>query len=286
MKRMFLFLALCALSPLASPARADDQMRSVQQALKDQGFYYGQVDGEPGPETDAALRRYQIRQGLDVTGKLDQPTLNSLNLAAAPGGNRGGTPDAPPPAQAEDQANAQPSAPPEVVKSDHDFLRQQPGAPAASPIPVLPAQPVAPGADDGAAPPPRQAQPPAEPPPDQADAGQTQPAEYARFFRKTPYENAPPVVQQSTVQKAQARLAREGFYRGVVDGELSDAFRRALTAYQRDGDFSPSGRLDMETLADLNLLPGRHLFAAPPPAYGDYGPPAEDRGVYRGVWVH
>ena len=77
MKRAFLLLTMLCLATLA---RADDQTLAVQQALKDQGFYYSTVDGQPGPETDAAIRRYQIRQGLDVTGKLNAQTLASLNL--------------------------------------------------------------------------------------------------------------------------------------------------------------------------------------------------------------
>ncbi|MBV8533184.1 MAG: peptidoglycan-binding protein, partial [Verrucomicrobia bacterium] len=42
---------------------ADDLTRAIQQRLKDQGFYYGEVDGQPGEETSAAIRRYQIRYG-------------------------------------------------------------------------------------------------------------------------------------------------------------------------------------------------------------------------------
>ena len=80
MKRFFLFVTMLSLAGLS---RADDQTQAVQQALKDQGFYYGQIDGQGGPETDAAIRRYQIRQGLDVTGKLDAQTLASLNLGGA-----------------------------------------------------------------------------------------------------------------------------------------------------------------------------------------------------------
>jgi peptidoglycan hydrolase-like protein with peptidoglycan-binding domain len=38
----------------------------VQQALKDQGFYYGDVNGEKTADTTAALRRYQIRNGLQI----------------------------------------------------------------------------------------------------------------------------------------------------------------------------------------------------------------------------
>lgn len=66
-------------------SRADDTLRKVQQALHDQGFYYGAVDGAPGDETTQAVRRYQIRNGLEVTGQLNEETLRSIaKTGAAP----------------------------------------------------------------------------------------------------------------------------------------------------------------------------------------------------------
>src|SRR5258708_36770873 len=66
----------------SAAAWADDLTRAVQQRLKDRGFYYGDVDGQSGSETSAAIRRYQIRYGLKVNGDLNQETLNSLGLSA------------------------------------------------------------------------------------------------------------------------------------------------------------------------------------------------------------
>ncbi|PYK09459.1 MAG: hypothetical protein DME65_11910 [Verrucomicrobia bacterium] len=78
MKRTFTHL-LIAIS-LAILARADQTVQSVQQALKDQGLYYGNVTGDKSAETTAAIRRYQIRNGLQVTGEISPETLQSLNL--------------------------------------------------------------------------------------------------------------------------------------------------------------------------------------------------------------
>jgi peptidoglycan hydrolase-like protein with peptidoglycan-binding domain len=71
-----LFLAMC----VAGLVRADQTVQSVQQALKDQGFYYGNVTGDKSAETTAAIRRYQIRNGLQVTGEINPETLRSLNV--------------------------------------------------------------------------------------------------------------------------------------------------------------------------------------------------------------
>jgi peptidoglycan hydrolase-like protein with peptidoglycan-binding domain len=78
MKRtiVYLVVALCVIGSVS----ADPTVQSVQQTLKDQGFYYGNVTGEKSAETTAAVRRYQIRNGLQVTGQLDPETLRSLNL--------------------------------------------------------------------------------------------------------------------------------------------------------------------------------------------------------------
>src|SRR3954470_10753408 len=72
-----LVMAVC----VAGLARADETTQSVQQALKNQGVYYGKVTGEKNSETAAAIRRYQIRSGLQVTGEINPEILQSLNVS-------------------------------------------------------------------------------------------------------------------------------------------------------------------------------------------------------------
>src|SRR6266699_3436686 len=90
MKRTILQLVV-VLSLLGS-VRADETIQSVQQALTDQGFYYGNVTGEKSAETTAAVRRYQIRNGLQVTGELNSETLRSLNVSSNSASSRPVTP--------------------------------------------------------------------------------------------------------------------------------------------------------------------------------------------------
>jgi hypothetical protein len=56
-------------------ARVDD----AQEKLKDLGFYHGTVDGRMGPQTRAALGRFQEREGIDRTQELDNETWEHLN---------------------------------------------------------------------------------------------------------------------------------------------------------------------------------------------------------------
>lgn len=61
---------------------ADEAIRSLQRTLKNRGFYYGAVTGDKSAETTAAIRRYQIRNGLKVTGEINEETLRSVNSNA------------------------------------------------------------------------------------------------------------------------------------------------------------------------------------------------------------
>ena len=61
-----------------------DATRRVQQALNAAGYSVGIPDGHPGPQTIAALRKYQADRHLPVTGKIDSATLKSLGLTGAP----------------------------------------------------------------------------------------------------------------------------------------------------------------------------------------------------------
>jgi hypothetical protein len=56
---------------------SDNEIRSVQAALRRLGIYSGQVDGILGPETRRAVEDYQVQNQLPVTGQPDQ-TLNAL----------------------------------------------------------------------------------------------------------------------------------------------------------------------------------------------------------------
>ena len=66
--------------------RADDNVQEVQTKLSDQGFYLGQIDGAYSSDLSAALSRYQIRNGLPITGQLDVETSKALGAKAAVGG--------------------------------------------------------------------------------------------------------------------------------------------------------------------------------------------------------
>jgi len=82
--RIILFTVTLGLA-LAASVCADDNVREVQTKLSDQGFYFGEIDGAYSSDLSAALSRYQIRNGLPITGQLDVETSKALGAKPAVG---------------------------------------------------------------------------------------------------------------------------------------------------------------------------------------------------------
>jgi len=81
MRRFFLYGLVIVLG--AGPTlRADENVRLVQSRLKTGGFFSGEVNGVYNNDTAAAITRYQIRNGLQITGKLDAQTRYALGLTS------------------------------------------------------------------------------------------------------------------------------------------------------------------------------------------------------------
>jgi hypothetical protein len=92
---IFLFLACLALPGAARLARggqayvaqetsemplSQQQVQEVQQALQNQGYYDGAIDGVMGLKTSEAVQRFQSAQHLPMTGQMDAATLTQLGV--------------------------------------------------------------------------------------------------------------------------------------------------------------------------------------------------------------
>jgi peptidoglycan hydrolase-like protein with peptidoglycan-binding domain len=66
-----------------------DNLRLVQERLKAEGVDPGPAEGVLTPQTEAALRAYQQKQGLPITGAPDEATLRQLQIRITPGGSGG-----------------------------------------------------------------------------------------------------------------------------------------------------------------------------------------------------
>jgi peptidoglycan hydrolase-like protein with peptidoglycan-binding domain len=225
---------------------ADQLVESVQQALKDQGFYYGEINGETNANLTAAIRRYQIRNGLQVSGELNSETLQSLGINSSASARSEAKPASPGPAL------PKPGEQSPVQGANMTPAPVQPFPNAPQDQRVYPSNPVA---------------------PDTSTAG---------VLARTPFEAAPPDVQRNVIVSAQIALARRGLYHEEVNGIYGPAMELSLRAYQARAKLPVTGRLDLQTLAALRLLPpprepfydpSRRRWRPPP------GPPV------RGEWV-
>jgi len=64
---------------------AEENVRVVQTKLHEAGLYFGEIDGAYSSDLSAALSRYQIRNGLPITGQLDVETSKALGAKSAVG---------------------------------------------------------------------------------------------------------------------------------------------------------------------------------------------------------
>jgi peptidoglycan hydrolase-like protein with peptidoglycan-binding domain len=248
-------IALAIFLGAIASVRADDTVAQAQQALKIQGFYYGEITGEKNTDTTAAIRRFQIRNGLPVTGELNSETMRAL-VSNNP---------TPAPTAAAPTATPYVEAQPSPHDEEEDLAEPSQGAP-----PDRSAEGGIHGGEEVYPPNPAYSSSPAIVPP----AG--------GLFAGTPYETAPPPVQRDVIASAQSVLGQHDLYRGEIDGVFGPNTEFSLRAYQARIGLPVTGRLDLQTLAALNLLRG--------PNKQFFGPhrrmPPRFEAPVRGEWVH
>src|SRR5712692_9005941 len=195
-------LLIAALVFLTSVAlvRADQTTERAQQALKDQGFYYGEITGDKNADTTAAIRRYQIRNGLQITGELNEETLLSLRSNPSP---------SPQPVPA---ITPSPAATPDTSDLRDDSARE---SAMTTPAPTQPFT---------AMPPQDRQLYPSNP--------DVAPPVPGGMFVGTPFENSTPDAQRNVIASAQDELARRGLYRDRIDGAWGPKLEFSLRAYQ------------------------------------------------------
>jgi peptidoglycan hydrolase-like protein with peptidoglycan-binding domain len=204
---------------------ADDLTRVIQQRLKDQGFYYGEVDGQGGEETSAAIRRFQIRHGLKVTGQLDDNTLRTLDVARR-------SPAQPSTGYQENEGSF-------GDRSNDEYDAQ---GPRQYDLRTLP-QPEGPN-DYSEMQAPRFATPRVL-------------TSFPQLFAGTIYERSPAQIQENVLYAVQGELMRGGFFRGLINGRPGPATTEAIVRLQQEAGLLVNGRLDNETLDALRAFPGQ-----------------------------
>jgi peptidoglycan hydrolase-like protein with peptidoglycan-binding domain len=206
-----LILTLC----LAAFVRADSTIQSVQEVLKNQKVYYGKITGEKNAETTAAIRRYQIRSGLQVTGEVNPETLRSLNVSPNSAASK-------PAVAKSNRAHAEDTAKPaqefaNIDRANESAKADQNSAARASTEPDRPFD--------------------------------MNPA-YAGAYYKSGRTR---INKRALVAELQRQLTTRGYYRGSADGRYGRRTALALRAFQFNSGLPPTGHLDMTTLNALGV---------------------------------
>ena len=63
-----------------------DQVKEIQQRLKDWGYYFGSVDGYYGKATEDAVIRFQIKHKITIDGIVGAQTAEKLGVSLSDGG--------------------------------------------------------------------------------------------------------------------------------------------------------------------------------------------------------
>lgn len=246
-----LLVSACANTQTPSPAtrtvRAEApqpsaEVREAQNRLHTLGLYDGGADGLWGPETQAAVERFQRNQNLPVTARLDGTTLSALRGADTA------------PISVTDQTD---------VRTMQNRLRQLnfyngpadgvwgPGTQVALenfqrarglPVGQVTRATIAAMGLDAAAFPTRS-----------ASIGSAAPA------RATVAGNT---LDRGVVRGIQQKLRQNGFYTGAVDGVWGPRTQAALSRFQRSRGIESTGELNPTTISALGLDPNNLAASA------------------------
>ena len=197
-------------------------VRELQELLSERGFYDGEIDGLSGPMTEAAIRAFEERADLDVTGEPRAALLAKIELSPhrAP--------------RAEEEVAA--------ARSDDADSSQEPnGADDAE------------DADDGDGD--RQmaaAEQPTEP-------SITTLSEADIALSPPEPDPAPAADGGPQIEAVQRVLADLGYAPGRIDGQLGPQTVEAIRRFQRDRGLEPSGELSADLLDELSAVSGESL---------------------------
>ena len=77
---VYLFSPVPTADALSKMGSRGNEVKAIQQELKDRGLYNGNVDGIFGSATESAVKRFQKQQGLSVDGIAGPQTLAKLGI--------------------------------------------------------------------------------------------------------------------------------------------------------------------------------------------------------------
>lgn len=233
-KHSLLFAALVTAGTIALPASAADALfvdagtvRKIQKTLTDRGYRTGGADGQMGPQSQAALRKFQKAEKLEPTGQLNRQTLVALGIQ-----------------KAEATAADEPRYDRDTIRRVQQTLNNR-GFKAGAADGTL--------SDRGHA-----ALKQFQKSENLEDTGRLNDRTLAALgvseASASSGSSRPSLVLSSnTVLEVQRKLADRGYRSGTPDGVMGEATRAAIAKFQRAENLEPTGRLNKQTLALLGV---------------------------------
>lgn len=71
------------------------------------------------------------------------------------------------------------------------------------------------------------------------------------YYERQSYDDRPRYSYRSVEINVQRGLARRGYYRGPLDGDIGPGTRAGIRAFQYDSGLPPTGRIDSDLIAAL-----------------------------------
>lgn len=81
------YQAVGAGNRILSSRDSGSDVRELQRLLRDEGYYFGDIDGRFGAETESAVRSFQLDRNLEVDGIVGQRTWNALGVSTTGDGS-------------------------------------------------------------------------------------------------------------------------------------------------------------------------------------------------------
>ncbi len=188
------------------PYRAD--VETAQKLMKKLGIDTGKIDGKLGPNTQAAVRDFQKKEGITVTGDVSQEVLQKMETAVAALAT-------PTPAPA-----PEPTPEPNVVITDADNAEEAaPVAEADKPEAIVIRK---------------------------EEKKKTEVSDAAPKPKVDPGP-VPTLKNRKDVSKLQEQLKEAGTYTGNVDGKWGDLTRAAMREFQEKNNLEVTGKPNKET---------------------------------------
>lgn len=223
-----------------------EHAKHLQQSLKDEGFYDGEVDGILGVRTQEALKKFQESKGMEASGKLDNQTASALGIEFSDIQPVRGTepmePTTSPTPMMEEEESVEPQS---GTEGETEEVEEQSGTEAQAGESTSPVS----GGET-------------ETQETEATSGETLGGEPAMGAVEEEEEIVETEIEpqagydKETIRKVEQALKDKNLFDGKVDGVIDAKTTEAIRRFQTDNGMTVTGKLDTSLIQALGVSTG------------------------------